>query len=175
MTWYLHLHDTVVGADIQDFAAELVSQTSDGIQMLVLVTESLAGRQVAGVEFGILRVTQLQFLKELRAENGHLGQEELTLHQGRVGVVEDSPDGHEVVELATGLLDDTLLALEHDGHARQILDLGVADHQTINVEAAGGENAGHAGQHTGLVLDQAVQDVALGGVGGWHGGLVENR
>lgn len=189
--WHLHLHNAVVVADIQNLAAELMGQAGDGIQMLVLVAQSLAGRQITGVEFDLLdRVTPLrlrvsrggdlavvleQFLEELRAEDGDLGEQELTLHEGRLGVVQDSPDGHEVIQLAAGLLDDAVLALQHDGHAGQILDLRVANHQTVDVEATSGKDSGDAGEHTGLVLHEAVQDVPLRRVGRRHGSLVQNR
>lgn len=46
----LHFNDAVVVADIKHLTAELMSQTSDGVEMLVLVSQSLTGRQVARVE-----------------------------------------------------------------------------------------------------------------------------
>lgn len=164
--------------------------------MLVLVSQCLTGRQMARMELDLfgLRIASLvllpfqdvtgrgdlavvleQLLEELRAQDADLGEQKLALHQGGVGVVEDGPDGDEVVQLSAGLFDDTVLALQHDGHARQILDLGVADDQAVDVEAPGSQNSRHAGQHTGLILHQAVQDVTLRRIGRCNGGLVQNR
>ena len=190
----LHFNNAVVGADVQNLAAELVSQTSDSIEMFVLVSQGLTVRQVTRVEFGLrdltlglvllafgefsgggdLAVVLEQFLEELGTQDADLGEEQLALDQSRVGVIKDSPDGDQVVQLTTGLLNDTVLTLQDDGHARQILHLGVTDDETINVEATGGENTRHAGQHTGFVLHQTVQDMALGRVGGRGGSFVEN-
>jgi hypothetical protein len=160
--------------------------------MLVLVTQSLAGRQVTGVIFNLLETMALallqglggsgdlavvleQLLEELGAKDGDLGEEQLALDQSRVGVVQNGPDGDEIIQLAASLLDNTILALQHDGHAGQIIDLGLADHQTVNVEATGGQDTGHTGQHTGLVLNQAVKNMALRRVARRHGSLVQNR
>lgn len=190
----LQLHDAVVGANVENLAAKLVGQTGDGIEMLVLVTEGLAGRQVARVVFrpgelgdsvlgaalgeftggGDLAMVLEQLFEELGAQDADLREEQFALDEGRLGVIEDGPDGDEIVELATGLLDDTVLTLQDDGHAGQIFHLGVADDETVDVETARGEDPGHAGQHTGLVLHQAVQDMAFGRVGRRHGGLVQD-
>lgn len=188
---YLHLDNAVVGADIQDLTTELVSQAGDSIQMLVLVAQGLTLGEVAGVILlgrvilvgvlvqgvrrgGDLAVVLEKLLEELRTKDRDLSQEQLALHKGRLGVVQHSPDGDKVIQLAASLLDDTILALQHDGHAREILNLGVANDQTVDVEAAGGQDTRHARQHTGLVLNEAVQDVPLGRVGGSHGSLVKN-
>jgi hypothetical protein len=160
--------------------------------VLVLVTQSLAGRQVTGVVFDLLETVALALLQglsgsgdltvvleelfeELGAKDGDLGEQQLTLDQSRVGVVQNGPDGDKVVQLAASLLDNTVLALEHNGHAGQIIDLGLANHQTVNVEATGGQDTGHTGEHTGLVLNQAVQNMALRRIGRRHGSLVQNR
>lgn len=59
------------------------------------------------------------------------------------------------------------MAGEHDGHAGEIFDFGVADDEAVDVEAAGGEDAGDAAQDAGLVLHEAIEDVAFGREGGW--------
>jgi len=188
--WYLHLHNAVVGANIQNLTAKLMGQAGDSIQVLVLVAQSLAGRQVARVVFNFLNIMSRvlllrlggddlavvlqQLLEELGSENGDLGKQKLTLNESRFGIVQHSPDGNEIIQLAAGLLDNTVLALQHNGHAREIIDLSVANDQTVNVEAACGQNSGHAGQHTGLVLNQTVQDVAFRRIGRRHRSLVQN-
>jgi len=188
----LQLNNAVVGANIQDLTTELVSQAGDSIQVLVFVTQSLAVRQVAGVVLdllnglatvllvqslggsGDLTVMLEKLLEELRTQDGDLGEQQLALDQGGVGVIQNSPDGNKIIQLAASLLNHTVLALQHDCHAGEILNLSVAHNQAVNVEATGGQNAGHSGQHTGLVLNQTVQDVTLRGVGGRHGSLVQN-
>lgn len=191
-TYDLQLNNAVVGANIQDLTTELVSQAGDSIQVLVLVTQSLAVRQVAGVVLdlfnglttvllvqslggsGDLTVMLEKLLEELRTQDGDLGEEQLALDQGGVGVIQNSPDGNKIIQLAASLLNHTVLTLQHDCHAGEILNLSVAHNQAVNVEATGGQNSGHSGQHTGLVLNQTVQDVTLWGVGGRHGSLVQN-
>jgi hypothetical protein len=142
--------------------------------MLVLVSQSLTARKVAGVIFlgfrgglvigalllrlhrlnggGDLAVMLEKLLEVLWTQNADLGQKQLTLNKRRVRVIEDSPDGNKIIQLAAGLLDNAILTLQHDGHARQVLHLGIANNQTVNVEAAGGQDPRNAGEHTGLVL-----------------------
>jgi hypothetical protein len=115
-----------------------------------------------------------QLLEELRTKDGDLGKEKLTLDKSGVSVVQNSPDRDKVVQLAASLLNDAVLALQDDGHAREVLNLSVANNQTVNVETTGSQNSGHTGQHTGLVMHETVQDVPLGRVAGRHGSLIEN-
>lgn len=159
------------------------------LQVLVLQTQSLGGCEVArvvvdllvgivllelfgrhvlrgsrvvpGVGVGHLAVVRKKLLEVLRAEDRDLREQELTLHQWRSGVVQHGPDRNKVFELAAGLLNNTILTLQHNRHAREVGDFGGADDQRVDVEATGGQNTGHARQHTGLVLDEAVQDVAV--------------
>ena len=62
------------------------------------------------------------------------------------------------------------MALEHDGHAGKVLDLGVADDKRVDVEAPACEDPRYPGKHPGLVLHEAVEDVGLwwGGCGQWR-------
>lgn len=189
----LHLNNAVVSTDIQHLSTELMSETGNRIQMLMLVSQSLRLGQITRVELGLGNLRSLilltlglltgggdfavvlqQFLEELGTQDADLGEEELALHQSGLGVIEDSPDGDEIIELTTSLLDDAVLTLQDDGHTRQILDFGVTDDEGVDVEAASGQNTGHTGQDTGLVLHQTVQDVTLGRVGGDGRSFVEN-
>jgi hypothetical protein len=70
-------------------------------------------------------------LGELWTKDGDLGNKELTLDHRGVGVVQDGPHRDEVLELATGLLNDGVLALEDDAHARKVADLGLADDKRV--------------------------------------------
>jgi hypothetical protein len=126
--------------------------------VLVLVTQSLTLGKVTGVVLlggvvkavvlvvqgvwrgGDLAVVLEKLLEELGTKDRDLSQEKLTLHKSGVGVVQHGPDRDKVVKLAASLLDNAILALQHDGHAREILNLGVAHHQTVNVEATGGQD-----------------------------------
>ena len=67
---------------------------------------------------------------------------------------------HEVFELPPRLLDDAVLAAEDDAHATQVADLRAAHDERVDVEPAPGENSGHAREHTGFVLHEAVEDVS---------------
>jgi hypothetical protein len=107
-----------------------------------------------------LAVVSEKLLKVLWAEDVDLCEQKLTLHKRRLGVIQDSPDGDEVLELAAGLLDDAILSGEHNCHAGEVLDLGVAHDKTVDVEAAGSENPRNTGEHSRLILNQAVEDVA---------------
>ena len=180
----LHLDNAAVGADVKNLATELVGEVGDALQVLVLVAQSLASSQAAGVEViadlsqraictsdlaaltlrgngrGNLTVVSQQLLKVLGAQDVDLGEQQLTLDKCSIGVIQDGPNRDQILELSAGLLDDAVLASEHNGHAREVLDLGAANNEGVDVEAAGGKNAGDAGQNTGLVLDQAVKDVA---------------
>lgn len=190
---YSQFNDTAVGADIQDLALELVGEEGDRLEMLVLETHGLAHDELARVEVGRLcDIVQLlldifafglgrdlavvcqQLFKVLGAKDVDLGEEQLALDERGIGVVQHSPDGDQVLELSARLLNNGVLAREHDGHAGEVRDLGVADDQTVDVEAASGENAGDAGEHTGLVLNEAVEGVALGRQRGGRGRLVED-
>ena len=97
-----------------------------------------------------------QLFEVFRAEDGDFREEEFALDERRGGIIQHGPDGDEIFELAAGLLDDAVVAGEHDGHAGEVVDFGVADDEGVDVEAAGGEDAGHAGEHAGFVLHEAV-------------------
>jgi hypothetical protein len=183
------LDDAVVRADIEDFAAKLVGHEGDGSQMLVLVTKRLTDDQIRWVEvfpqrvlssflchlvplglrvflFRLWHLRHLamvgqQLLKVLGTEDRDLGEQQLTLDERRLGVVEHRPDRDQILELASCLLNHSLLTLEHNRHARKVLYLGVAHHQSVDVEDSSCENPRHPGQHTGLILYQAVEDMAL--------------
>lgn len=73
------------------------------------------------------------------------------------------------------LLDDALLACEDDSHATEICDFGRADDEGVDVETSGCEDAGDAGENSGFVLDETVEDMALGGSCGGKSGFVEDR
>jgi hypothetical protein len=115
-----------------------------------------------------------ELLEVLRTQDRDLGKEQFTLDKRSLCVVEHSPHGDQVLKLAAGLLHDTLLPLQDNCHAREIIDLGVADDQAVDVEATGSQDTRDAGEHTGLVLHQAVEDVALVRLLGGQRGFVEN-
>lgn len=199
----LHLNNAAVCADIQYFTAELVGEVGDALQMLMLVSQSFTESQLGGVEIVALpelccssgspllgqslsicqtllirrrqfSVVCEQLLEVFRTQDVDLGQEKLTLDKGGGGVVQDGPDRDQIFQLASGLLHDAVLSTEHNGHAGEILYLGAADDQAVNVEASGGENARYAGQDTGFILHQAVEDVTLGRCCGGHWRLIQN-
>ena len=178
-------------------------QKCDRLQMLMLHPQSLRRREIARVEIALqLRVLLLPELSELlwvqvlrglsrlnvrhfavvceqllevfRTQNADLGEEELALHQRCVGVVQHGPDRHQVFQLPSRLLYHAILTLEHNGHSTEVLDFGATDDQGVDVESSCGENPRHAGQDTRLVLDQTVEDMALGRGLGWERSFVED-
>lgn len=176
------LDNNVSLGDIEDLTAKLVGQLGDGVQVLVLVSQSLGDSDLVGVEVSLqLSILELvtvvgqEILEVLGAENGDSGKQKLSLDDGSVGVVQYSPDGDKVLDLSSGLLDDSVLASQHDGHSRQIVNLSVADNQRVNVEASRSKGSGNSGQHTRLVLNETVENMSLDGSLGGHGSLVENR
>lgn len=142
-----------------------------GLRLLETFRDLLALRNIPS---GNLTVVRQQLLEVLRAEDVDLGQEQLTLNQSSVAVVQDGPDRDKVLKLATSLLNNTVLSGQDDGHARQVFDLGVAHDERVNVEAAGSKNTREPGQDTRFVLDQAIEDMALGRLHGRGRGLVED-
>lgn len=66
---------------------------------------------------------------------------------------------HEILQLPSCLLNDTILSVKDDTHATQVADLRPAHHKRINIEPSSGQNPRHARQHTRLILHKAVQDV----------------
>lgn len=188
----LHLNDATRSTNIQHLASKLVCEVGDGLQVFVLVSEGLTGSQLARVEVlgrflkcslklaalylavAHLAVVGQQFLKELGSKNVDLGEEQLTLDQSSIAVVQDSPDRHQIFQLTSGLLDNAVLTSQDNGHAGQVFHLGVAHDQRVNVEASSGENTRKTRQHTRLVLDQTVEDVALRGRHGRRGHLIQN-
>jgi hypothetical protein len=124
---------------------------------------------------GHFAVMSEQLLEDFGAEDRDLGEEQLALDERRGGVVEDCPYWHQVFQLPARLLDDAVLAGEHDGHAREVLDFRVADDEGVDVEAARREDARHAGENTGFILDEAVEDVPFRGRGRGDRRFIEDR
>jgi hypothetical protein len=60
------------------------------------------------------------------------------------------------------LLNDTILAAENDTHATQVANLGLAYNQGINVEPSPGQDSRDAGEYSGLVLNETVEDMPEG-------------
>jgi hypothetical protein len=173
-----------------------MSKVSNGLKVLVLVSESLADGKLAGVEVlggigeaalnGLMSVVDLglagsnltvmvkKLLEVLRSKDVDLGKEKLTLDESGVGVVKDGPDRDQILKLSASLLNNSVLASEDNGHAGEIINLGVTHDQRVNVETASSQDTRDAGQNTGLVLDKTVENVSLGRSSRGNGGLVEN-
>jgi hypothetical protein len=154
----LHFDNTAASANIQNLAAELMGKVSDGLEMLMLVSESLADSQLAGVEVlggigeaalnglmgivdlgltgGNLTVVMEKLLKVLGSKNVDLGEEKLALNESSVGVVKDGPDRDQILELSASLLHNTVLSREDNGHTGQIVNLGVTHDERVDVETA---------------------------------------
>ena len=160
-----HLDNTVIVTNIQNFSTKLMSQMGDGIKMLHLVSQSLTRgqttRMVIRLELqpfpllrlsswafflvdirGIYRCRHLpvmleQLLEEFRTQKVNFGQDKFPLDKGRLSIIQNGPHGNQILKLTTGLFNNSTLTLKHNGHARQILHLGTAHNQAVNVEASG--------------------------------------
>lgn len=88
-----------------------------------------------------LAVMRQQLLEILGPKDANLCKQQLALHERRRSIVQHRPHWHQVLELATRLLHHAVLTLQHNRHATQVRDLCVAHDQTVDVEAARGENA----------------------------------
>lgn len=123
---------------------------------------------------GDITMMMEQLLEVLGTENIDFGKQKLTLNKGRVGIVKDGPDRYEILQLPASLLHDAVVASQDDGHAGQVRDLGVADDQRLNVEAASGNDTREARQDTRLILNQTIQNMTLGRVDLRCRGLIED-
>ena len=97
--------------------------------------------------------------RALGAVGGDLEQRQLA--RDRVGRLEvaDLQDVDELVQLLGDLVDRVQRTVERQRDPRQVLVVGRADGQRVDVEAAPREQAGDPGQDAGLVLDEDREDV----------------
>jgi hypothetical protein len=72
----------------------------------------------------------------------------------------DPHHGDDLLELLADLFEHAVVADDDERHPRELGVFGFADGQAIDVEAAGGEHAGHVGQHAGHVLHRGRKDVS---------------
>src|ERR1700761_2371011 len=111
-----------------------------------------------------VRAEELDRLKNLRPVVGvgaDLNEHELALHCLRRLKLDDLDDVDQLVELLGPLLKRMLLAVHHDCHPGNLLVLGRADRERLDVEAASGEQARDADQDAWLVLDKDRESVLL--------------
>ena len=90
----------------------------------------------------------------------HLDQQQLALHGLLLLQLDDLEDVDQLVELLGDLLERGALDAHQDRDARDLLVLGRADRERLDVEAAPAEQARDPGEHAGLVLDQHRQACA---------------
>ena len=89
-----------------------------------------------------------------------LDQHQVALDEVLAGDVEDLDDRDDLLELLADLLQDPVVAHDHEGDPREVRVLGLADGQAVDVEPARGEHARDVGQHARLVLHQGREDMA---------------
>lgn len=82
-----------------------------------------------------------------------------------VAEVLDVDDIHELLELFVDLLEDFVIAADNDGHAGGAGIEGRAHVEGVDIEAASGEHAGHAGQNAEFVFNQNGKSMPHTGVG----------
>lgn len=66
-----------------------------------------------------------------------------------------------IFDLSASLFDDTVLASKDDTHPTEVSNFRSAHHQGIDVETSTGKNPGHARQHSGLVLNETIENVPI--------------
>ena len=82
----------------------------------------------------------------------------------------------ELVELARDLVQDAVVAHDHEGHARGVGTMGGADVERLDVESAPAEQTGDARQNAETVFDQDGDGVTHSpAIKGKGGGAVNAR
>ena len=109
-------------------------------------------------------VAEPQRLGPVLAAAPHLDHGELALDERLLDrQVVDLVHGNEPLELVADLLDGLARARGHDGNAGQVLGMRhFGNRETLDIVAAAREQADHAGQDAGLVVDQHRERVGLG-------------
>ena len=90
------------------------------------------------------------FDEDQLALDGFLGRETFNLE-----------DVDQLVQLLHHLVDDALVAVDHDGHARTAGLFADTDCQALDVEAAPAEQTGDLGEQAGVVVDQNGQQMLV--------------
>ena len=137
------------------------SSTRRKSRELVGVAGDLDGHRV-GRDVDDLGPEQLDRVEHLAARGGvgaDLDQHQLAVDRERAVELDDLDHLDQLVELLGDLLQRGVLDVDHDGHPRDLLVLGRAHGERLDVEAAPAEQAGDPGQHAGLVLDQHREGV----------------
>ena len=81
-----------------------------------------------------------------------LDKDKLAAYRVMLLDVVDAHDLLQLVELLDDLLEDDLVALHDDRHARNARIIGRGNSQRVDVVAAAAEKAGNARQNTGVIL-----------------------
>ncbi len=93
----------------------------------------------------------------MRGRGVDLDQHQVTLDEIRPGDVEHLDDGDDLLELLADLLEQPVVAVDHDGDPRQVGVLGLADGEALDVEPPRREHPGNVRQDPRLVLHQRRQ------------------
>lgn len=174
------LDNAVAVRNVSNLTTKLVAKRGDGLQMRMLVAESLGGGDAVGVvALGVARSSRLggrrrwhsilvnlamvfkELLKELGTKERDLGKEKLTLNKRRIGVVKNGPNGDKILDLSASLLDNAVKAMQNNSHTRKILDLGVGHNKRVNVETTSSKGTGDSRKDTRLVLNKTVEHMGL--------------
>src|SRR5947209_15923761 len=98
-------------------------------------------------------------LRPLRRRRRDLHEHELALDRLAGHELRDAQDIHELVHLLLDLLERARGAVDADGDARDVVPLGRADREAVDIESAAREHARDAHEHARLVLDEDGQRV----------------
>ena len=141
----LQLHDAIAGQQIFE-VVELVG---------VAVERHGDGLDADGEDLALEDVDQLDDLAALLgASIAHGGEQQLALDGATRVELADLDDLDQLEQLLDDLLERRRLDVDDDRDAAEALVLGRRDGEREDVEAAPGEQAGHAGEHARPVLHE---------------------
>lgn len=69
-------------------------------------------------------------------------------------------EAYEILKLPPSLLDNSILAAQHNTHATEIPDFCATNNERINVETSACEDARDTREHTRLILNKTVENMS---------------
>ena len=103
-----------------------------------------------------------EFSRAAAGRGGHLDQHQVPLHVILGADVVHADHGDDLFQLLADLLQDVVVADDHEGHPRQLGVFGLPDRQAVDVVAPRGQHPRDVREHAGHVLHQGRQHVTHG-------------
>ena len=122
----------------------------------IYLPDGVDGAVVTACHTGAFALVQAAQLTDVVSRRGRLrmqlDKDKLAAYRVMLLDVVDAHDLLQLVELLDDLLEDDLVALHDDRHARNARIIGRGNGQRVDVVAAAAEKAGNARQNTGVIL-----------------------